>query len=1375
MIFRNHALVSALAFLCTILSATTLAWAEDESESERVVVPLTQQQVEQAQKVQATVTTTVPLSTTKIVPAEYNGDVRDLPQVTGPQRMHTWNEFEEPVSHKQAPSLPSSPTPPNVSLAPMPATSQNFAGINFNDGVTGGQAGAGWPPDINGDVGPNNFIEGVNDAWVIYSKTGLQQAAFTENSLWNSASTGTPCDIHNQGDPVVLHDGLTDRWILTNFGFAVSGSTPVAPFYQCFAVSKTSNPVTGGWWLYAVQMDPGGVGKPASGMFNDYGKLGLWTDCLYLATNEFNQNAGGAFSGVAFASFSRTDMYAGNALTGSNSSLGFLAATNNPFTMIPSNLLGTSAGSLPPAGTPNYFVSESNIAFGYEVRKFTAGANCGAGGTLGSAVTVGQATYSGGGGTVIDQPGTTNKLDSLFDRLMQKVQYRKIGATESLWVVHSVQDTGATVRPQWAQINVTGGTVVTTPVQQQIYAPDTTLHRWMGSLAVDAQGNMALGYSTSGTAAGAFPSIAYSGRLAGDPLNSLPQTETVLQAGAGSQTNNCGGAPCHRWGDYTAMSLDPSDDCTFWYIDEYYNSQANGTAGNWQTRIGSFKFPTCGGVVTFTVTPSVTGNGSISPNTPQTVNSGATTAFTLTPNANNHIVNVTGTCGGTLVANTFTTSAISANCTVIANFAIDTFTVTPSVTGSGSISPNTQQTVNSGATTAFTLTPNASNHIVNVTGTCGGTLVGNTYTTAAVAANCTVIANFAIDTFTVTPSVTGNGSISPNTPQTVNSGSTTAFTLTPNANNHIVNVTGTCSGSLVSNTFTTAAVTANCTVIANFAIDTFTVTPSVTGNGSISPNTPQTVNSGATTAFTLTPNANNHIVNVTGTCGGSLVGNTFTTAAVTTNCTVIANFAINTFTVTPSVTGNGSISPNTPQTVNSGSTTAFTLTPNANNHIVNVTGTCGGSLVSNTYTTNAISANCTVIANFAIDTFTVTPSVTGNGSISPNTPQTVNSGSTTAFTLTPNANNHIVNVTGTCGGSLVGNTFTTAAVTANCTVIANFAIDTFTVTPSVTGNGSISPNTPQTVNSGATTAFTLTPNANNHIVNVTGTCGGSLVGNTFTTAAVTANCTVIANFAIDTFTVTPSVTGNGSISPNTPQTVNSGATIAFTLTPNANNHIVNVTGTCGGSLVSNTYTTNAISANCTVIANFAIDTFTVTPSVTGNGSISPNTPQTVSSGATTAFTLTPNANNHIVNVTGTCGGTLVANTFTTSAISANCTVTANFALNVLVFTTQPANVSRGQALGTIVVTEQDGNGNTISDNATVDFFVINVCGASLDLGSVSMVNGVATMNSSQRFYTLVSGRTIGATGGGLNATSAGFNVVSGSDYVFADGYEACRP
>ncbi|HET9189132.1 MAG TPA: hypothetical protein VFN69_00995 [Rudaea sp.] len=483
----------------------------------------------------------------------------------------------------------------------MPAPSANFAGLGFDENVTDGTpggttAGAGWPPDTNGDVGETVYIQAVNDAFAIYNKsTGARLAAFTEDWLWSGATTGTPCDNNNQGDPVVLYDAVAHRWILTNFAFAVDASfNPIKPFYQCFAVSKSNDPVSGGWWLYAVKMDTGAVGQPPDNTFNDYGKFGLWNDgCLYGGFNGFN-NATGTYAGPIFASFNTANMYAGAALTGS---IGFIS-NSTLFSMFPANLLGTSVGSMPPVGTSAYFVNESLVALRFEVRKFTPGANCGGGGTLGTATNVSQTTYTRPGQNIVPQPNTTNTLDSLGDRLMQKVQYRKIGAAESLWVVHSTRaaNPSTQVRPQWAQIDVSGGVVATSPLQQQIFAPDTTLYRWMPSLAVDGQGNMAIGYSRSNGTSPNFPGLYYAGRLAGDPANTLPQTETVLQAGSGSQINGPGSLSAtaiHRWGDYSAMSVDPSDDCTFWYTNLYYDSQANGNSSNWRTRIGSFKFPGC--------------------------------------------------------------------------------------------------------------------------------------------------------------------------------------------------------------------------------------------------------------------------------------------------------------------------------------------------------------------------------------------------------------------------------------------------------------------------------------------------------------------------------------------------------------------------------------------------------------------------------------------------------------------------------------------------------------------------------------------------------------------------------------------------------------
>ena len=532
-----------------------------------------------------------------IAPSVFRGDVRDLPQV--PYRQLSELNLIEPTGAKKSAVAPR-PQAPVAPLAPMPAPLLSFAGVSSNDTCSGVSCGGGWPPDVNGDVGPNNYVQAVNTSYAIFGKTGTLQASFTENALWSGTGTN-PCNGNSQGDPVVLYDTIADRWILSHFAWATSGGNPVAPFYQCIAASMTGDPVSGGWWRYALRTDLGTAGTPPAGTINDYGKFGLWTDCLYFAANGFSEPAG-TFVGTEFASFSRSDMYAGSALTWA---IGFIASTTDPFTMIPSSLRGASAGALPPTGTPNYFVSESNTAFDYEVRRFTPGTNCGGGGTLGAPTNVSQTTYSVPSG-LVPQPGTTNGLDNLSDRLMQKVQYRKVGSAESLWVVHTVQTpAGSTVSPQWAQIDVTGGTVATTPVQQQIFSPDTTLNRWMGSIAADKAGNVALGYSTSNGSSPNYPSIAYAGRLATDPLNTLSQAEVQLIAGAGSQTNNCGPSACHRWGDYTAMSVDPVDDCTFWYTNEYYSSQPNGTSGNWQTRIGSFKFPTCVSLPTVTaITPA---------------------------------------------------------------------------------------------------------------------------------------------------------------------------------------------------------------------------------------------------------------------------------------------------------------------------------------------------------------------------------------------------------------------------------------------------------------------------------------------------------------------------------------------------------------------------------------------------------------------------------------------------------------------------------------------------------------------------------------------------------------------------------------------------
>jgi hypothetical protein len=517
-----------------------------------------------------------------VYPAEFIGDVRLLPQgISAADRNLVRPELElegpEPVEKKPLPEAeqPGKVQPPTVPTpsAPMPAFSQSFQGLNFASN------GAGWPPDTVGDVGPNHYVQAVNTSVGIYNKTGTQLAAFTFNSLWSGSSTGTACDNSHQGDPTVIYSRQNNRWIVADFAFTAA-TLQNGPYYECIAVSKTANPVIGGWWLFAYRAD-----DAMHPWLPDYPKMGIWPDGLYMGANMFDCTtatcSAATYQETRAYAFNITDLVTGAALRS------VVADTNSTafFSVFPSNYRGTP----PPAGRENLFVSESGTLFTFEVWKFHVDF-VGSGSTFTGPTNVSQTSYTLAT-TTVTSPG--NALDSLRERIMMQVQYRNIGGAESLWVNHTVR-TGLSPAPagiQWAQINVTGGTIISPPIQQQIYGNLSAdgIHRWMGALAVDNQGNMALGYSASNTALN--PDIRYAGRLAGDPLNSLPQTEVSMIPAAvtrGTQSGSCGGT-CIRWGDYSSMSVDPSDECTFWYTQEYYET----TGLSWLTRIGSFKFPSC--------------------------------------------------------------------------------------------------------------------------------------------------------------------------------------------------------------------------------------------------------------------------------------------------------------------------------------------------------------------------------------------------------------------------------------------------------------------------------------------------------------------------------------------------------------------------------------------------------------------------------------------------------------------------------------------------------------------------------------------------------------------------------------------------------------
>ncbi len=482
-------------------------------------------------------------------------------------------EREQPL-HRLNPGLGSGP---DTALQTTTTTSVNTSttgGLGV-EGIGRGQYGFAVqysPPDTVGAVGATQYVQWVNTYFAVFDKaTGAIVPGFPKpgNAIW--AGFGGGCATNNDGDPIVQYDKIANRWILTQF------SVSTKPYLQCVAVSTTSD-ATGTYNRYAFSY--------GSTDFPDYPKLSVWPDAYYISYNVFRT----FFTGAKVCAFDRAAMLAGAAATQQCFQLGSAYGG-----LLPSDLDGASStlqpggSGLPPAGTPNLFLNFGSNAL--RVWKFHVDWANAANTTLAGPTSIavaGFTTACNGGGTCVPQPGTSQKLDSLGDRLMYRLAYRHFAdAHEALVVNHSVSVSGTT-SVRWYELrNASGSTMAAaTPVVSQqgtLSAADGT-HRWMGSIAMDAAGDMALGYSAS--SASVYPSVRMTGRLASDPAGTM-QTESELRTGHGSQLPNL-----TRWGDYSAMTVDPVDDCTFWYTSEHL--QANGT-WNWNTWIASFSFSACSG------------------------------------------------------------------------------------------------------------------------------------------------------------------------------------------------------------------------------------------------------------------------------------------------------------------------------------------------------------------------------------------------------------------------------------------------------------------------------------------------------------------------------------------------------------------------------------------------------------------------------------------------------------------------------------------------------------------------------------------------------------------------------------------------------------
>ncbi len=477
--------------------------------------------------------------------------LRDIPpgqMKAGVKRIHPVkllppraNDPNRPVSGQLDPGVQLS-----MGSMAMPAANTNFMGVG--NGLAGFSV-ASAPPDTNGDVGPNHYVQTVNTSMGIFSKTGtVLWGPSPINTLWSGFGGG--CQTNNDGDPTVTYDQINDRWVIAQFSVAAS------PYLECIAVSQTGDP-TGAYYRYSYSFGTS---------MNDYPKVGMWGGDYYITYNMF-LNAQSFTGGKVCA-------HQGSKLrTGQTNSMQCFDETDGG--LLPADMDGSTQ---PPTGAPQYVISfgtSSLLIWKMKIDWVTSSLSTFTGPTT---VSVNAFTSA----SSVPQPGTTVKLDALSDRLMNRLAYRNRGGTESFILNHSVSSS-AIAAVRWYELR-TSNSSTTTPTlfQQGTYSPDTN-HRWMGSIAMDKDGNIAAGYSVSSSSV--QPSIRYSGRLSSDPAGQFSQGETTLIAGGGSQTGNL-----TRWGDYSSLNIDPTDDCTYWYTTEYLTASGS---FNWSTRIGSFKFSTC--------------------------------------------------------------------------------------------------------------------------------------------------------------------------------------------------------------------------------------------------------------------------------------------------------------------------------------------------------------------------------------------------------------------------------------------------------------------------------------------------------------------------------------------------------------------------------------------------------------------------------------------------------------------------------------------------------------------------------------------------------------------------------------------------------------
>lgn len=411
------------------------------------------------------------------------------------------------------------------------------------------------PPDTEGDAGPDHYVQMVNMVLAVFNKQGdMIYGPVSNLTIWQNEPE--PWAGSSNGDPIVLYDEQADRWLISELSFP---NHPYGPYYEKIAISQTGDP-TGAWYLYGYEYE----------YFCDYPKIGIWHDGYYMTTNNNYWDGQWHFHAVGVSVFERDSMLSGSP-DARRIFFDFYPVTE-AWSALPAHNDGNPPPDNAPAPLAYYKEAYPDRIMIYNV---LTNWNNPQNSSLEHNVTLYPESFSGNMPDGIPQPDGAPYLASLSNRLLYRLQYRNFGSYQSMVTNHTVNTGNGVAGIRWYEFrNSDFGWQI---YQQGTYSPDNTC-RWMGSIAMDCFGNIALGYSVSGY--DTYPSIRFTGRFRDDPKGIMTIGESEIIQGSGVQLSQY-----HRWGDYSTMSVDPASPTTFWYTQEYYETTGD---RSWQTRIAAF-------------------------------------------------------------------------------------------------------------------------------------------------------------------------------------------------------------------------------------------------------------------------------------------------------------------------------------------------------------------------------------------------------------------------------------------------------------------------------------------------------------------------------------------------------------------------------------------------------------------------------------------------------------------------------------------------------------------------------------------------------------------------------------------------------------------